>query len=72
MADSFLIQLDLDRLAASLAAENGTAYDSVGVAAWLREHDVLSAPGHPGWWLAEEISLGLFAKREVISKRRFA
>lgn len=72
MADSFLVRLDLDRLAANLAAESGIAYNPASVAAWLREHDVLPAPGGPGWWLAEELSLELFSQGEIVGRRRLA
>lgn len=65
MADSFLIRIDLDRLQAG--------DPEADVAAWLRDNGFIEQPDRgPGWYLAEEISLGLLDRREVLEKERFA
>jgi hypothetical protein len=66
MADSYHLRLDLPRIAANRTAA-GEPTDVAGVRAWLARNDVREQPD--GWWLVEEIQLGLFGEGEVLAQR---
>jgi hypothetical protein len=67
VADSLYVMLDLPRIAANLTAA-GDPMTVAQVREWLAKNDVREQRG--GWWLVEEIQLGLFGDGEIIMERR--
>lgn len=68
MADSFVVQVNLDRLRQNFNLADATLWTDDRVKDWLREVGVVE---RPDGWLCEEISLEMLDKTEIISFRPF-
>jgi hypothetical protein len=66
MADVFLILPDLRRISANLIAA-GDPMDEAAVRDWLIGQGMIPRPD--GWWVCEEIQLGLFGDGEILMQR---
>src|ERR1041384_7162179 len=73
MADTFLVQIDLFELGVNLSKAGGESMTRERLLSFLRDNDIKPAPDRgDGWFVAEEISLRLLDKSEIIATERFA
>ena len=68
MADSFVVQINLEKLRQNFNLADATLWTDDRVKDWLREGGFIE---RLDGWLCEEISLELLDKTEIISCREF-